>query len=198
VTPTSDSMNVMKTIDELQRDIEQFDFRLVRETKVSKNSAGGLTIRHLPPDSARQWNEVCRFRNFVESNWTVREIDFAAGFHPAGKFLPHEDTDALTTRTKIENTDDGCFIEKRNPAEVNYSGFGFATWTEADACDKALRGLQRDALMLLGAAAALGLHGADFRDGFIKNNIDGDNDSLFDLTIAQLRNEVANAVKKCS
>ena len=78
-------MKKMKNKDELQRDIEQFDFRLVRETKVSKNAAGGLTIRHLPPDSTRQWNEVRRFRDFVESNWTVREIDFAASFHPAGK-----------------------------------------------------------------------------------------------------------------
>ena len=189
-------MKTMKNKDELQRDIEQFDFRLVRETKVSKNAAGGLTIRHLPPDSTRQWNEVRRFRDFVESNWTVREIDFAASFHPAGKFFPHEDADALTTRTKIDNTDDECLIEKREPTEVNYAGFGFATWTEADVCDKALCGLQRDALMLLGAAAALELHGADFRDGFIKNNIDGNKDSLFDKTIAQLRHEVANAVKK--
>ena len=47
----------------------------------------------------------------------------------------------------------------------------------------------------MGAAAALELHGADFRRGFIKNNIDGEEDSLFDMTIVQLRHEVAEAVK---
>lgn len=190
-----EAMNTIRSVGELAHDIEQFDFRLVRETRVVKKSDGRLTITHLPPDLAKQQSEVDRFRNFAEKNWTIREIDHAASFHPAGTFCPDEDADALTTRTKIENTEDECLVEEREPTKVSYVGFGFATWAEADAFDKALRRLQRDALMLLGAAAALELHGADFRRGFIKNNIDGEEDSLFDMTIVQLRHEVAEAVK---
>lgn len=185
----------MKSTEEMQHDIEQFDFRLVRETKVVRSDDGGLYITHKSPDTVKQRKEQDRFRAFAEKNWTVREIDFAASFHPAGTFCPHEDVDSLITRTKIANTKDECFVEKREPTKVNYSGFGFATWAEADAFDKALRRLQRDALMLLGACAALGLHGADFKYGHIKNNIDPDEDSAFDATIAQLRHEVAEAVK---
>ena len=186
------------SIEELQRDIEQFDLRLPRKTKVSKNPDGGLTITHVPPDYAKQRKELDRFRAFAEKNWTVREIDHGAGFHPSGTFRPHEDSEALITRTRIKNSVDECFVEKREPAEVNYAGFGFATWAEADAFDKMLRSLQRDALMLLGACAALGLHGADFKYGHIKNNIDSDGDSAFDATIAQLRHEIADAVKERS
>ena len=87
-------------------------------------------------------------------------------------------------------------MEKREPTEVSYAGFGFATWAEADAFDKTLKSIQRDALLLLGACAALGLHGADFKYGHIKNNIDPDEDSAFDVTIAQLRHQVAEAVKR--
>lgn len=185
----------MRSTEELQHDIDQFDFRLVRETKAVKKTNGRLSITHSPPDSARQRRETSRFKTFAERNWTVREIEFAASFHPAGTFRPHEDDDARITRTKIENTDDECLVEKREPTEVHYAGFGFATWDEAKAFDAALRELQREALMLLGACAALELHGADFRHGFIKNNIDTDGDSAFDAPIAQLRHEVAEAVK---
>lgn len=185
----------MRSVEELQHDIEQFDFRLVRETKVSKNPDGSLSITHRSPDTAKQHREMNRFRAFAEKNWTVREIDLAASFHPAGTFCPDEDDDARVTRTKIENTKDECFVERREPTKVNYAGFGFATWAEADAFNKALRSIQRDALMLLGACAALGLHGADFKYGIIKNNIDPDENSAFDATIAQLRGEVAEAIK---
>ena len=186
----------MRSIEELQQDIDQFDFRLVRETKVSKNPDGGFSVTHKPPETAQQRKELERFRAFAEKNWTVRDIDHAAGFHPMGTFCPHEDADALVTRTKIENTKDACFVERREPTKVNYAGFGFATWAESDAFNKALKSLQRDALMLLGACAALGLHGADFEYGIIKNNIDSDENSAFDATIAQLRREVSKAVKE--
>lgn len=185
----------MRSTEELQRDIEQFDFRVVRKTKARKRADGRLIIEHSPPDCARQRKETSRFTAFAEENWTVREIELAAGFHPAGTFRPHEDEEARITRTKIENTVDECLVEKREPTEVNYAGFGFATWAEAEAFDKALRQLQRQALLLLGACAALGLHGADFKGGFIKNNIDTAGDSAFDATIAQLRREVAEAVR---
>lgn len=185
----------MRSPEELQHDIDQFDFRIVRKVKVVKNADGGLSITQSPPDSAKQRKEIGRFRAFAEKNWTVREIDLAASFHPAGTFRPHEDADARITRTKIENTDDECFVQKREPIKVTYSGFGFATWAEAEAFDKALRQLQRDALMLLGACAALELHGADFRFGIIKNNIDSNEGSAFDATIEQLRHEVSEAVK---
>lgn len=185
----------MRSVEELQHDIDQFDFRLLRRKKVVKNPDGGLTITHIPPNAAKQRREAERFRIFVEENWTIREIDFAAGFHPAGTFHPHEDTDALVMRTKIESTADECYVERREPAVVNYAGFGFATWEEAKAFDKVLRTIQRDVLMLLGACAALGLHGADFANGIIKNNIDADANSAFDATIAQLRSEVEEAVK---
>lgn len=185
----------MKGTEELQRDIDQFDFRLIRETRAVKTPDGGLSVTHTPPDSARQRKETGRFRTFVEKNWTVREVDFAACFHPAGMFRPHEDEDARTTRTKISGTRDECLVERREPAEVCYAGFGFATWEEAKAFDEALRALQREALMLLGACAALGLHGANLRHGLVKNNIDADQDSALDATIAQLRHDVAEAVK---
>ena len=103
-----------------------------------------MTITHIPPNAAKQRREAERFRIFVEENWTIREIDFAAGFHPAGTFHPHEDTDALVMRTKIESTADECYVERREPAVVNYAGFGFATWEEAKAFDKVLRTIQRD------------------------------------------------------
>ena len=122
----------VKTTDELQHDIEQFDFRCVRETKVRRERNGRLTIMHLPTRSTRQHSEIARFRTFAEENWTIREIEHAASFHPAGVFHPHEDAEARITRTKIENTKDDCLVEERTPAEVNYAGFGFATWADAD------------------------------------------------------------------
>lgn len=185
----------MKSTEELQRDIDQFDFRLVRETKVVKNPDGRLSVTHSPPDFARQRKEAIRFRAFAEKNWTMREVDFAASFHPAGTFRPHEDEDARTTRTKIGGTKDECLVERREPSEICYAGFGFATWEEAKAFNETLRTLQREALMLLGACAALGLHGADFRHGLVKSNIDAEKDSAFDATIAQIRHDVAEAVK---
>lgn len=121
----------MRSMEEMQRDIDQFDFRLVHEKRVKKMDGGGLSVTHLPADSSRQYAEARRFVAFAERNWSVREIVLAASFHPAGTFRPHEDKDALTTRTRIEGTKDGCFVETREPTVVNYAGFGFATWEEA-------------------------------------------------------------------
>ena len=185
----------MRSLEELQKDVDQFDFRIICKTRVRKNPDDSLSIEHAPPDRSRQFTETVRFKNFAEKNWTIREIDFAAGFHPTGEFRPHEDAEARITRTKIANTKDECLVENREPTVIGCFGFRFATWEEAKAFDGALRQLQREALMLLGACAALELHGADFRLGVIKNNIDCKNDSAFDATIAQLRHEVAAAVK---
>lgn len=185
----------MRNVEELQRDVDQFDFRVVRQTTVRKKSDDTLSVVHSPPDYARQRKEASRFAAFVEKNWTVREIEFAAGFHPAGTFHPHEDEEARITRTKIENAVDECFVEEREPTEVNYAGFGFSTWAEAEAFDKTLQQLQREALMLLGACAALELHGTDFQYGIFKDSLDPAKDSAFNMTIAQLRREVVEAVR---
>ena len=187
--------NNMKSTEELLQDINQFDFRLIRQTKARKKSDGGLSITHLQPDYTRQRKEINRFETFAENNWTVQEIEFAASFHPAGTFIPHEDADARITRTKIDNTDDECFVEKRGITKVNYAGFGFATWEEAKAFNEAMHRLQRDALMLLGACAALELYGLTFRLGIIKSKNGPNNISVSDATIAQLRHEVVKIVK---
>lgn len=185
----------MKSLEELQKDVDQFDFRIICKTKVRKNPDDSLYIERSSPDRSRQFTETVRFENFAEKNWTIREIDFAAGFHPTGEFRPQEDAEARITRTKIANTKDECFVENREPTVIGCCGFRFATWEEAKAFDGALRQLQRKALILLGACAALGLHGAAFQFGVIKNNINCENNSAFDETIAQLRHEVSAAVK---